>query len=156
MSKISHCIVVVVLLLCFSFACEESHAKRIALVVGNSNYSFGSLKNPVNDAEDISEALVDVGFEVTKILDADKRQIMESVNQFSGKISDDDVAMFFYAGHAIQVDNLNYLLSIDSKTSPEVDLDKIAVDMNYVIKSMEPAEMSIIVLDACRVNPFTN
>lgn len=147
--------VLAVITLCLLGNPLVADASRFALVVGNSSYSFGFLKNPKNDAIDISKALQEVGFKVDTLIDVNKRQFIDSVESFSRKIGPDDVAMFFYAGHAIQVDNINYLLSVGESVRSEVQLDDIGVDLQFVMQKMERADMSIVVLDACRVNPYS-
>ena len=90
--------------------------KRVALVVGNSAYqSTTPLSNPMNDARDMGAALKAVGFEVVEALDADRRKLDGALRAFTDKLANADVALFFYAGHGLQVGAQNYLVPIDAK-----------------------------------------
>lgn len=135
---------------------SKGFCSRKALVIGNANYQFGKLKNPVNDAEDISNALRDVGFEVNLLVDADLNEIEKGIFKFSSKLSSDDIALFYYAGHAIQHNEENYLLPINSRLIEEIDLEEISYKLTEVINNMQKSDLSIVILDACRDNPFNN
>lgn len=135
-------------------AVSPAQACRLALVVGNADYSFGRLRNPVNDATDMAQALDDVGFRVTTVTDVDKERFARQVERFCQTIRQDDVAMFYYAGHAVQINNRNYLLGTDSGLSENVSIERIGLDLQDIMNRMATADMSIVVLDACRVNPY--
>ncbi len=132
--------------------------KRVALVIGNSNYSqVGALPNPVNDANDISAALKRGGFEVILGVDVDKREFDTKVRNFADLLENADAAIFFYAGHGLQVSGRNYLLPVDARVQSERDLDFDAVNLDFVLKQMELGradKTNIVFLDACRDNPF--
>ncbi len=132
--------------------------KRVALVIGNSNYSqVGTLPNPVNDANDISAALKRGGFEVILGVDVDKREFDTKVRNFADLLENADAAIFFYAGHGLQVSGRNYLLPVDARVQSERDLDFDAVNLDFVLKQMELGradKTNIVFLDACRDNPF--
>ncbi|MEZ5870649.1 MAG: caspase family protein [Nitratireductor sp.] len=131
--------------------------KRVALVIGNSNYlKAAELKNPVNDATDIAAKLKTLGFDVVSGTDLDHRQLLETVKQFSASIEGADVALFFYAGHAVQVDGVNYIAPTDTDISRESDLDFETISLELIRRQMErSATTSIVLLDACRDNPLT-
>ena len=96
--------------------------KRVALVVGNSAYqSTTPLANPLNDARDMGAALKSVGFEVVEALDADRRKLDGALRAFTDKLAGADVALFFYAGHGLQVGAQNYLVPVDAKLERERD-----------------------------------
>ncbi len=133
--------------------------KRVALVVGNSAYVHTTpLSNPLNDARDMTEALKATGFEVVEAIDADKLKLDGALRSFTDKLADADVALFFYAGHGLQVGAQNYLVPIDAKLERERDLEFEAVKLDFVLRQMEidrEGKTSIVILDACRDNPLT-
>ena len=139
-----------------SFAFAE---KRVALVVGNSAYvNAPALANPMNDAAAMSAALKGAGFEVVEALDAGKAKFDETLRSFSAKLSNADVALFFYAGHGLQVGAQNYLVPIDAKLENERDLEFEAVKLDFVQRQMEidrEGKTTIVMLDACRDNPLS-
>ncbi len=133
--------------------------KRVALVVGNSAYqSTTPLSNPMNDARDMGAALKSVGFEVVEALDADRRKLDGALRAFTDKLANADVALFFYAGHGLQVGAQNYLVPIDAKLERERDLEFETVKLEFVLRQMEidrEGKTTIVILDACRDNPLT-
>jgi hypothetical protein len=131
--------------------------KRIALIIGNANYgSSNSLKNPVNDANLIEGTLKSMGFDIIKRTNATKDQMMESLREFSKKLPDYNVALFYYAGHGIQVDGQNYLIPVDATLNEKTDCKWEAVAVNSLVEEFErvPDNVNIVILDACRNNPF--
>lgn len=131
--------------------------KKIALVIGNSDYTYGSfLANPVNDAEDLSFKLEELGFDVMKGIDLTEREIMEKVDEFAVRTSQYDIALFYYAGHGIQSAGTNYLIPVDVSLKSETDVQYDCVNVNRVLSRLEEEDckMKIIILDACRNNPF--
>ena len=133
--------------------------KRVALVVGNSNYKeVGQLANPVNDANAIASALKSSGFEVIVGVDVDKRAFDNKVRDFAGLLESADAAIFFYAGHGLQVAGRNYLIPVDAHLQGERDLDFDAENLDFILKQMELGradKTNIVFLDACRDNPFS-
>ena len=140
------------------FATSGNAQKRVALVVGNAAYSNAAeLANPTNDANDMAAALEAVGFAVILALDVDKRAFDEKVREFSAALEDADDAVFFYAGHGLQVAGQNYLIPIDATLETERDLDFEALPLGFVLRQMELARESktnVVFLDACRDNPL--
>lgn len=132
--------------------------RRIALVVGNAAYtSAGALANPVNDASDIASALKVLGFEVISGTDLDKRSFDIKLREFSRALPKSDVALFFYAGHGLQVSGRNFLVPVDAQLQGERDLDFEGVSLDFILKQMElerDGKTSIVLLDACRDNPL--
>ena len=149
-------IVLVALLLMLAPANAE---KRVALVVGNTHYEHSpALSNPVNDANDIAAVLKRLGFEVLLGLDLDKRAFDLKVRDFARALNDADTALFFYAGHGLQVSLQNYLVPVDAAVESEPDLDFEGIRLDLVLKHMEldrEGKTNIVFLDACRDNPFT-
>lgn len=131
--------------------------RRIALVIGNSSYSTGPLKNPVNDAADMAAALEKSGFAVTLKKNANLREMMESIEEFGKTLQRGGVGLFYYAGHGVQIGGVNYLIPIGARINKEGDVRYEAVDAGRVLMEMEYADngLNIVVLDACRDNPYT-
>ena len=132
---------------------------RVALVVGNSAYQNTTpLANPLNDARDIAVALKSVGFDVVEALDADKHKFDGAMRAFTDKLVNADVALFFYAGHGLQVGLQNYLVPVDARLERERDLEFETVKLDFVLRQMEierEGKTTIVILDACRDNPLT-
>src|SRR5579871_236245 len=133
---------------------------RIALVVGNSEYqNVSQLRNPADDARLVAETLTRLGFRLTgggAQLDLDKSRFDAAVQSFGRQSLGADVALFYYAGHGIQVRGTNYLVPINANPTREADVDFQMMDVGLVLKQMEGAgtKLNIVVLDACRNNPF--
>jgi hypothetical protein len=149
-------IVCALLAICPPLASAAQGEKRVALVIGNSAYQATSeLKNPRNDATDMAAALRRLGFEVLEGKDLDKRAMERLIRKFGLKLSGADLALFFYAGHGMQVGGQNYLIPTDARLASEGDADFEALQLSLVLKQMErEAKTSIILLDACRDNPL--
>ncbi len=130
--------------------------KRIALVIGNAAYlNTAPLNNPSNDAEDIGGVLKRLGFEVVEGRNLDKRHMERLIRDFGKKVTGADVALFFYAGHGLQVNGQNYLVPTDARLASEGDVDFESLPLSLVLKQMErEAKTSIVILDACRDNPL--
>ncbi|NVN98335.1 MAG: caspase family protein [Geobacteraceae bacterium] len=129
---------------------------RLALVIGNSNYANSPLKNPVNDARDISMALKKLGFQVIYEEDASRRSMDEAIRAFYQKLRNGGVGLFYYAGHGMQVNGRNYLIPIGARIESESDIEHESIDIARVLGKMEDAgnPVNIVILDACRDNPF--
>jgi hypothetical protein len=130
---------------------------RVALVIGNGNYQHSSqLKNPRNDASDVAAALRDIGFDVVEGFDLDRRGMEQKIRSFSDKLETSKLALFFYAGHGLQVDGRNYLVPIDAKLTRPGDLALDAIDIKVVLDQMEEVQrVNLVFLDACRDNPLS-
>ncbi|MHA7900760.1 MAG: caspase family protein [Henriciella sp.] len=136
----------------------KSEERRVALVIGNAAYqNVPALANPRNDATDLSEALTLAGFEVVEGLDLSRDQMAATIQEFIDQLDGASTGFFFYAGHGLQVDGRNYMLPTDLVLRSEADLQLYAIDMNLVLSQMErDPRVNIIVLDACRDNPFAS
>jgi hypothetical protein len=130
--------------------------KRLALVIGNAAYQNTTrLLSPSNDASDMAAALARLGFEVVDGNDLDKRAMERTMRQFTQKLTHADVALFYFAGHAVQSGGQNYLLPTDARLRSEGDIDFEALPLALVLRQMErEAKTSIVLLDACRDNPL--
>jgi uncharacterized caspase-like protein len=133
---------------------------RFALVVGNGAYRrMGALRNPPNDAERIAEALRDTGFLVTTVIDADRRMMLQEIRALAQNLTrSGGVGLFFYAGHAVQVDGENYLIPVGADIVTETDVEFEAVALAAILAHMEDSEneLNMLMLDSCRDNPFSS
>jgi len=130
---------------------------RIALVVGNSAYrNAPPLKNPVNDARDMAKALRELSFEVIEVENASKQQIEHAIGQFSAKLTEGSVGLFYYSGHGIQTNGHNFLIPVDAELATEaaVRLETIDLDILLDLMNMAQTRVNLVILDACRSNPF--
>lgn len=145
-------------LLLFVFGNSASAAKRVALVIGNSDYEhIAPLKNPKNDAATMASALEKVGFEVTTVIDADTRKMKSAFLKFGRQLRKGvDASVFYYAGHAVQYNGENYLIPTPAKILDKDELDFEAVNINSLMRLLNVARDSVnmVILDACRNNPF--
>ena len=139
---------------------QAATERRIALVIGNSAYPAGALKNPANDAALMTDTLRRLDFDVISAFDADQRAMKRAIQKFGERLETagrDAVGLFYYAGHGVQAGGVNYLIPIAAEVNRETDLEIEAVSANWVLGQMEFAgnRLNIVVLDACRNNPFT-
>ena len=131
-------------------------AERVALLVGNNNYSTTPLRNAVNDAKDLGDALKELGFTVIVKENASRREMIEAIREFDKALEGASVALFFYAGHAMQFKDRNYLVPIDAAMGSEEDVTFFSVEVAQIFDRMDRARtrFNFIILDACRDNPF--
>ena len=130
-------------------------AERVALVVGNADYEqeIAALKNPVNDATAVAAALRRMGFEVIEGTDLDRDGFFDKIIEFDDAAREAEIALFFYAGHGLQVDGRNYLGPVDLKLERKQDLSRRAIELADVMEVMR-SETNLVILDACRNNPL--
>src|SRR5881397_3758107 len=139
---------------------SASAENRLALVIGQSAYrSVPALPNPANDAKAVTQLLTDSGFAVSTAADLSQGQMREAVSDFAGKVAAkgaDTVALVFYAGHGLQIDGENFLVPVDIDPKREADIPIQAVRLNDILNTLTsvPSKMRILMLDACRNNPF--
>ena len=128
--------------------------RRVALVIGNSEYQFTNpLRNPRNDAEDIALALGPLGFDVViKGTDLTEREFADKLREFARAAHGADVTLLFYAGHGVQVDGENYLIPVDAEIRDELDLRRRTFDLTTFLNEMR-GRTNLVFLDACRDNP---
>src|SRR5262249_1294692 len=146
-------IAIAALLLAWAGATRDGLAddRRVALVVGNSLYRNTSLvlPNPKNDARDVANALRDLDFEVIELTDAKKQDFDRTLANFARLASNADVALFYYAGHALQFRGRNYLMPIDAEVEDELSLRYQMVSTDDVRDALERAGgVKIVILDA--------
>lgn len=135
----------------------QNNPKRIALIIGNAAYQHGgALKNPVNDAVLMAKTLRNLGFEVISKTDASLKTMQMATVNFTNKIKNYDVALFFYAGHGIQVDGENYLIPVDAELNDKAMCQFEALNISSINRAFQEnsKNMNIMILDACRNNPF--
>lgn len=129
---------------------------KIALICGNDNYPESPLKNAVNDVKAIGDRLKSLGFQCIICANAGKKEMYQGLRDFAKKLENNDVALFFFAGHGMQIDGANYLTAIDTDFQDEGSAKYSSLPLNQVIETMEDGhnQTSIIILDACRNNPY--
>jgi len=129
---------------------------RIALIIGNAAYPDSPLANPGNDARAVEEKPILLGFGTLIRIDATNIEMEEGLSEFAGNLDSCDVALFFFAGHGMQIDGKNYLTAVDTSFEKEIDAKYSSLALDKVIETMEKGSNStdIIMLDACRTNPY--
>ena len=144
-------------LLGLSAAAQAPLDLRLALVIGNSAYPGSPLANPANDARAMATTLRGLGFMVIELQDASKTQMSQGITRIGETLKGKQaVAMLYYAGHGLQLDWRNFMLPVEARIGSAADIPAQAVDLNSVIDAFKAAgtRMNILVLDACRDNPF--
>jgi Caspase domain/Sel1 repeat len=131
-------------------------ASRRALVIGNAAYPDYPLRNAVNDATDLATLLRQLGFTVTLLIDADKVTMERAIEAFTSGVPPGSVGLFFFSGHGVQIDGVNYLIPSSERFKEQSDVKYRAVLANWVLERMDNARMGVkfLILDACRDNPF--
>ncbi|HUG61383.1 MAG TPA: caspase domain-containing protein [Methylomirabilota bacterium] len=135
---------------------EAAAERRVALVIGNAAYqTVPQLANPVRDAEAMRDRLESLGFEVISGLDLTKAETQETIATFARTVRGADLALFFYAGHGMQVSGYNYLIPTDAELIDETSIDFEAVPIDFILRQMSrETGVRLIFLDACRDNPL--
>src|ERR1043166_4507056 len=134
--------------------------KRVALVIGNSAYkNIARLDNPANDAKLMANTLRRLGFTLIgngAQIDLDKPAFDNAAQNFGRQLQGADVGLFYYAGHGVQVSGANYLVPVNANPTREADVDFQMVDVNLVLRQMQGSgtRLNMVILDACRNNPF--
>lgn len=153
----SRSIFIVLLVLAASCAFGQTYQKRLALVIGNSAYqNGGTLKNPVNDARAMASSLQAMGFEVMRFENVTQAQMKQAINSFGIKLRDFEVGLFYYAGHGIQHKGANYMIPVEADLQAEEQVEFDCVSADRILAYMESAstKVNILIMDACRNNPF--
>ena len=141
-----------------SFAYDiVSGENRTALVIGNATYRNAPLRNPVNDAQAVAEALKALGFQVILRENATQREMLEALREFAQKSAKSQVRLLFYAGHGVQIKGRNYLMPVDAEVQTEEEIAQKGADVTEFLERMTTLHdgVNLVVLDACRNNPFT-
>ncbi|MEO8473786.1 MAG: caspase family protein [Chryseolinea sp.] len=130
--------------------------RKIALVIGNSVYKNGPLKNAVNDALDMAATLSGKGFKVILKQNASRVDMREAIREFGREIKDGGVGLFYYSGHGLQVDGTNYLVPVDANIEIKAEIAEECISAATVLRVMEYSNdrINVIILDACRNSPF--
>jgi hypothetical protein len=129
---------------------------RLALVIGNSAYRESPLRNPVNDVRAMAQKFKELGFTVLAHEDATKRTMEAAIIEFGRRLAEGGVGAFYYAGHGLQVRGRSYLVPVDAEIEDEASTRVAAVDVELLLEQMAEAKnrVNIVILDACRNNPF--
>ncbi|MCR5885536.1 caspase family protein [Rhizobacter sp. J219] len=141
----------------FSASAQAPAELRVALVIGNAAYASAPLANPLNDARAMGEALKGMGFSVVEVRDAKKAEIEQAITQVREQLKDRrGIGLLYYAGHGVQLDWRNYMVPVDAKLANAQDVRQQAIDVQQVVDAFRSAgtRTNILVLDACRDNPF--
>lgn len=140
---------------CFGGA-ASSQEKRVALIIGNSDYAFVSpLPNPTNDATDVAASLKRLGFSVTLGTNLDYNQMRLMVRDFGETATDADIVLVYFAGHGIEIDNTNYLIPVNAQLKSDRDVEFEAIRLDAVMGAIDGSQgVKIVLVDACRNNPF--
>lgn len=129
-------------------------AARKALVIGNASYEQGELKNPLNDANDMAKALQELGFTVSLQENLNRAGFYSAVGSFVSALVPSDEVVFFYSGHAAQINGSNYLIPVNEYIDSAVRCEFLSYSCDMLLKELNRASLSIVILDACRDNPF--
>jgi formylglycine-generating enzyme required for sulfatase activity len=133
-------------------------AQRAALIIGNSQYKgISPLRNPVNDAEDVSRKLKDLGFDTILIKNGSLDEMVRGLKSFQAKLEKNGTAVFYYAGHGVQVGGQNFLLPVTANLDDDDSLKRQAIMLQDDVISRlaaSGARNKIVIIDACRNNPF--
>jgi hypothetical protein len=156
MLKLAHLHLLFFALICTASA-QQEEGTRYALVIGNNSYLASPLQNAVNDARIMDKALKDAGFRSTLVENAGQVAFQSSIGQFLSKLGPSDTALFFYAGHGVQIENENFLVPVDFQppdnlVEAKLKLFSVAILFDYLAKTRH--KRTIVVLDACRSNPL--
>lgn len=138
---------------------QEDEPSRLALVIGNQSYQHaGPLSNPVNDAKDLSDALGQLDFEVSLHTDLDADSFDGAFQEYATRLSETQgVGLFYYAGHGVQLEGDNFLVMTDASFTTRKDLEKKSKSVGRILSKLKETKnkLNILILDACRNNPFT-
>src|SRR5262249_30764570 len=142
--------------LCAAAQAQDRNRDRVALVIGNSRYvNVDALPNPANDARAVAKALRDVGFDVTDGVDLTRDGMEQQIREFLRKAEAATVRLLYYAGHGLQVDERNYLVPVNTRLERASDLSFETIGLDSITENLDsPSRTNIIILDACRNNPF--
>ena len=137
---------------------DNQYPNRHALVIGNSSYQEAPLRNPANDARAVGRTLQELGFQVSIKLNTTRSELRQAILEFGDKLSrDPGVGLFYYAGHGIQSDGFNYLIPVDAEINREFEIQDECIRADRVLRMMAMVDnpMNIVILDACRNNPYS-
>ena len=129
---------------------------RLALVIGNSSYKSGALRNAGNDADDISSFLRSADFDVQDVRDANLSTLRSEIQSFISKASSYEVALVYYSGHGIEFNGRNYLVPIDASLASDSDIPRATIDLQVIVEKINRARPKavVMIIDACRNSPI--
>lgn len=137
-------------------AAAQTQERRVALVIGNSDYVAGKLVNPANDAADVGAKLKTMGFDVITGLDLSKKGFTDALARFDEAARGADAALVYYSGHAMQINGENWLLPVDTRAGSVFEAQQSSLSLQEVLRGLETrAKTTLVFLDACRNNPFS-
>jgi len=145
-----------IFLLTFFFISFLNAGEKVALLIGNTDYKFQPLSNPVNDVRAISRTLIEIGFHKKNVMvleNASRDEMIDALIKFRKKAKKAEIAFLYFSGHGMQVDNQNYLFPANSTAKNHLDLERL-IKLNSFIDSTSPAKYEVILIDACRNNPL--
>jgi len=134
----------------------QANEPRHALVIGNASYASAPLTNPANDAQAVAKVLEKAGFKVDLKINASQKQMQDAVTSFGDRLKAGGAGLFYFAGHGVQIKGRNFMLPVGSDIAREDEVPYKAVDVQQVLDKMDTAQnrINLVVLDACRDNPF--
>lgn len=156
MKHLTLAVLLAALTLLLSATAAAKEPERVALVIGNNAYKGAPLKNPINDARAMATTLRRLGFRVVVLLNADQAKLTSGLETFRGALEEGGVGLFYFAGHGMQVAGQNWLLPTQAAFANEADVTRGALSVDTVLAEMKEARLSasLVILDACRNNPF--
>lgn len=128
--------------------------RQLALVIGNAEYPASPLQNPVNDAAAVSKALRQQNFNVSEYKNLNARDMRRAISNFGDLVNQESTVVFYFAGHGIQSRGHNYLIPVDAEIKKETAIRSESIDLEEIMEYFAQARTTIVVLDACRNNPF--
>lgn len=131
-----------------------SATTKQALVIGNSAYIEGYLSNPINDAKLIRDTLKELGFNVIYKKNLNKYKMEKTINSFAKSVNKNTIAVVYYAGHGMQFKEKNYLIPVGANAVKEGQIPAVSVSLDFMLGGLQDSKLSIVLLDACRNNPF--
>ncbi len=140
-------------------ASKTGYKNKYALIIGNSDYKDSPLKNPKNDAMDMSKELESVGFKVRTVINADRTEFRRAIIEFNKDMNKNPgVGLFYYAGHGLQSDGVNYLVPIGAEIEAQFEIEDECIRADRVLRMLNSLDnpLNIIILDACRNNPYAS
>ena len=137
-------------------ACPAVAQDKVALVIGNARYENATpLANPANDARAVAEKLAAIGFDVALHEDLTGQAFRVALGEFSEKALNADLAIVFYAGHAIEMEGKNYLIPVDAEMKSEATAQFETITLDQLLQAVRSADqLGMVMLDACRNNPY--
>ena len=145
-------------ILTMAFAPDARAEKRVALVVGNSSYqNVPQLPNPSRDANSVAQMFKDAGFDAVDVaLNVGNLEFKRAIRKFEADADQADIAVVYYAGHGLEIGGTNFLIPVDARLASDRDADDEAITLERLVSSADGAKrLRVVVLDACRDNPFT-